>query len=244
MNGAKPEDYLPHDFWKAKRLSPNQLLVHDVKLQEKKGKTRLAIDEVPASSLMPSVPGERLQSSPTLPTADLAFTRSELEHIADLIDVYGWLSYFRVPKDTDTLKCRWIHVSSKFPEYIEGVFTGLSDWSLSPERKLEHLHLLNSSTRSNERWSKHGRSFSPFLQPLSSKDKGSHFDLSQSFLLSIPFLDWTIYPGPTPPLRFQVDEREGYASSRSSAHPLRTLTYLSSWPLPMRLLNSRHPSAA
>lgn len=41
-------------------------------------------------------------------------------------------------------------------------------------------------------------------------------------LLSIPFLDWTV-SGPTPPLRFQVDPRENYQSSRHSAHLLRSI---------------------
>ncbi|KAK3651511.1 hypothetical protein LTR56_005653 [Elasticomyces elasticus] len=41
-------------------------------------------------------------------------------------------------------------------------------------------------------------------------------------LVSVPFLDWTIL-GATPPLRFQVDRREGFQSSKSSAHVLRSV---------------------
>jgi len=41
-------------------------------------------------------------------------------------------------------------------------------------------------------------------------------------LLSVPFLDWTV-EGEPPPLRFQVDPKEGYQSSRSSSHMLRSI---------------------
>jgi hypothetical protein len=41
-------------------------------------------------------------------------------------------------------------------------------------------------------------------------------------LLSVPFLDWTV-EGQPPPLRFQVDPREGYQSSKSSSHMLRSI---------------------
>ena len=41
--------------------------------------------------------------------------------------------------------------------------------------------------------------------------------------MSLPFLDWTVFPGPTPPLRFHVDEREGRTSARTASHPLRSL---------------------
>jgi len=41
-------------------------------------------------------------------------------------------------------------------------------------------------------------------------------------LLSVPFLDWTI-DGEIPPLRFQVDKREDYQSSRSMSRLLRSI---------------------
>lgn len=41
-------------------------------------------------------------------------------------------------------------------------------------------------------------------------------------LLSVPFLDWSV-EGDPPPLRFQIDPREGYQSSRSSSHMIRSI---------------------
>lgn len=41
-------------------------------------------------------------------------------------------------------------------------------------------------------------------------------------LMCLPFLDWSIQ-GEKPPLRSQVDRREGYSSVRSSSHLLRTV---------------------
>ena len=41
-------------------------------------------------------------------------------------------------------------------------------------------------------------------------------------LMSLPLLDWTVHPGPPPSLRFQVDKRAQYTSSRAIMHPLRS----------------------
>lgn len=41
-------------------------------------------------------------------------------------------------------------------------------------------------------------------------------------LIVSPFLDWSVL-GPAPPLRFQVDRREGFRSARSSVHQLRSV---------------------
>lgn len=41
-------------------------------------------------------------------------------------------------------------------------------------------------------------------------------------LISLPFLDWSVQ-GEKPPLRFQVDRREGFISVRSSSHLIRTV---------------------
>lgn len=84
--------------------------------------------------------------------------------------------------------------------------------------KLDALRQIDRCIRSNERFSKHGKYFSPFFKPLyrSNNSSGS----GQAILASLPFLDWTI-PNP-PPLRHQIDDREKYASS-SSFHPLRSI---------------------
>lgn len=41
-------------------------------------------------------------------------------------------------------------------------------------------------------------------------------------LLAVPYLDWSV-KGQPPPLRFQIDKREGYSSGLSSSHLLRSL---------------------
>ncbi|KAK5707533.1 hypothetical protein LTR97_000070 [Elasticomyces elasticus] len=85
----------------------------------------------------------------------------------------------------------------------------------------ESMRMLDHAIQANTRFSKHGKHFAPFFQPLhtrtDAKDK-TVFPL----LVSVPFLDWTIL-GTTPPLRFQVDRREGFQSSKSSAHVLRSV---------------------
>ena len=220
-----------HDFWRGKRLTPAQLLVHDIKLEDRSYRpSRLVIDEIPSSNLVPDDVIELLKSCSTLPDSEIwsGSTGFERNYINGLIDAYGWLNCLRVSKDAiNSTKCRWIHVSSQFPEYIDGIFAGLSDWTKSSDEKIEELRRLGSAIRSNERWSKHGRFFSPLFSHLGERKHpnnegsgGNKLHQKTPFLMSIPFLDWTLYPGPTPPLRFQIDEREGYASSRSNAHPL------------------------
>lgn len=59
----------------------------------------------------------------------------------------------------------------------------------------------------------------PFWSDL--RAKGGE-QVAYPIFLSIPFLDWGVN-GEPPPLRFQVDKREGYSSSRSSSHLLRSI---------------------
>ncbi len=70
------------------------------------------------------------------------------------------------------------------------------------------------------RFSKHGKYFAPFSASLRSSDddNGNLYPL----LMCVPFLDWSIIGSP-PPLRFQIDKREGFRSSKGSAHLLRTI---------------------
>ena len=42
-------------------------------------------------------------------------------------------------------------------------------------------------------------------------------------LASFPFLDWTVYPGPPPSPRFQVDDRLEHPAAKFMGHPLRSL---------------------
>jgi hypothetical protein len=82
---------------------------------------------------------------------------------------------------------------------------------------LSALHQLDHCIYQNERFSKHGRYFTPFFEPL-----GDDADQDMPVLMSVPFLDWST-DGEPPPLRFQVDPREGYQSSKASGHQIRTI---------------------
>jgi hypothetical protein len=95
----------------------------------------------------------------------------------------------------------------------------LSDWSKDPEAILSSLRQVQHCIYQNERFSKHGKYFSPFFETLG---EGSVRDAEMPMLISVPFLDWGV-EGEHPPLRFQVDPREGYQSSRSSSHILRSI---------------------
>ncbi|KAL9086232.1 MAG: hypothetical protein Q9159_004297 [Coniocarpon cinnabarinum] len=210
-------------FWRGKPLTPSQLLVHDVRLHPPiSGRpARLALEEVPASSFIPK--HTDIDDLPrTLPEPELGSNNHEVQNLKTLRQSYGWLGWLRREEGViEPLQTRWIHVSSHFPEYLGGMFAGLSDWTQNPEVKLNGLRYLNAAVQGHERWSKHGRFFSPFCEAL--HDDESVALGERPHLLSVPFLDWTLYPGPPPPARFQIDEREAYASARSSAHPLRSL---------------------
>ncbi|EON67578.1 hypothetical protein W97_06946 [Coniosporium apollinis CBS 100218] len=100
----------------------------------------------------------------------------------------------------------------------------LSDWDKDHDSILSSFRQLEYCITQNERFSKHGRYFTPFIQDLSAETKHSTSWTSGEgpMLISIPFLDWTVN-GTTPPLRFQIDPREGYQSSRTSSHLVRSI---------------------
>jgi hypothetical protein len=155
--------------------------------------------------------------------------RSEQNRLRTLAAEYGWMNCLRsdvvqesIFDPPETRKCRWIHISSKFSDYLSGVLLALSDWSENPSSVAAALERLDHCIYQNERFSKHGRYFAPFYSHLLDDDDNSDGMGEGPMLLSVPFLDWTL-EGQTPPLRFQVDPREGYQSSRSSSHLLRSI---------------------
>lgn len=224
--------YRDESFWRHKPLTPSQLLIQDVGLESivPGSPARLELREVPSSSLYLSTPPRPHSEKSSDATSHgntllrkLGATRTEQQKLGDLQDDFGWMSQLRLHEDTDdTQICRWIHVSSKFPEYLQGVLLGLSDWKEKPQEKLDALRELDKAVYDNERFSKHGKFFSPFVRSLTTAQTTE--DLAAApLLVCLPFLDWTKYPGPVPPLRFNIDPRETSTSSRSSGHPLRTL---------------------
>jgi hypothetical protein len=225
-------DWSQDEYWHRRRLSPAQILIHDVRLAQKPWQTDENLagpwvdqNETLSSSLLTDLEGrDNLEKS--IDFESLTTNKQEQSRLKNLAHQYGWMNTLRgkgVQQNIDDApglrKCRWIHISSKFTEYLQGVVFALSDWNSHPDAGraiVATLRHLNQCTQQNERFSKHGRYFAPFLEPLSNARSGG------PVLMSVPFLDWSV-DGTPPSLRFQIDPREGFQSTRSSAHMLRSI---------------------
>jgi Mg2+ and Co2+ transporter CorA len=222
---ATATDWHSDPYWRNRRLSPGQIQIHDVRLDERRYDSGALLDihEVLTSSLLPDFENRAALAS-SIPLDDV--TKAERVHLQKIADEFGWLNVLRSNKvQTSTSdppelrKCRWIHISSKYSDYLSGCLLALSDWSKEPHRIVSALHQIEHCINQHERFSKHGRYFAPFFQRLNDGHEKSN---EGPMLLSVPFVDWTV-KGETPPLRFQVDPREGYQSSKSSSHMLRSI---------------------
>lgn len=213
--------------WRKKPLTPAQLLVHDVRIEKwmpNRG-PRLEIMERTAASIVPET-AARTSSASCVRATEASNNPIEKQNFTNLEEDYGWMRYLRLQKyqrhaydDEDSAKCRWIHCSSKFSEYLSGFL-----WALSDDMTIvaDSLRLLDHAIQRQTRFSKHGKYFMPFWQTLQPSNGSDEPDALYPMLISVPFLDWTVL-GSTPPLRFQVDRREGYQSARTSAHLLRSI---------------------
>ncbi|KAF2793296.1 hypothetical protein K505DRAFT_244772 [Melanomma pulvis-pyrius CBS 109.77] len=223
-------DWQDDVYWRNRRLTPAQIQVHDIRLEGWRADVgpMLEMKEVLSSTLLPDLE-KRDSLVNSLPLEEATKNRNEQNHLRTLAAEYGWMNCLRSNEIQETLsdapdmrKCRWIHISSKFSDYLSGCLLALSDWAKNPPETVAALHQLEHCIYQNERFSKHGRYFAPFFQDLleghgDKRDKGDG-----PMLLSVPFLDWTV-EGQRPPLRFQVDPREGYQSGKSSSHLLRSI---------------------
>lgn len=221
--GAEPKfDWQSDPYWRNRRLSPAQIQVHDVHLQDRPHDVgqMLEMREVLSSLLLPELRA-RDDLAINLPVEKATPNRNEQVQLKRLANEFGWMNVLRCDPHGET-RTRWIHISSKFSDYLPGCLLGLSDWSKDPMRHAAALQQLNHTINQQERFSKHGRYFAPFSQHLEDfyDEDGARAD--GPMLLSVPFLDWTV-EGDTPPLRYQIDPREGYQSARSSAHLLRSV---------------------
>jgi Mg2+ and Co2+ transporter CorA len=221
-------DYDADPLWKSKPLTPAQILTHDIKLESLRADRgpMLECNERAPSSLVPD-------AAATTSRADFARSEAaavnpiEERRFKRLEEDFGWIKHLRLKdrpnpsadgSQTAAANCRWIHCSSKYPEYLNGFL-----YALVEDTKIvsKCMHLLDNAVQQKQRFSKHGKHFVPFvtlLTPLSHGGSGSSYPM----LISTPWLDWSIN-GQTPPLRFQIDRKEGYTSSRSSCHPIRSL---------------------
>lgn len=232
--GATPVqvDWQSDQYWKNRRLSPAQLQVHDIRLEDTGWKTdshgMLEMHEVLSSTLLPALE-ERDRLAKSIDYENLTKNRSEQMNLRNLAHEYVWMNCLRsedvqqsVADPANFRKCRWIHISSKFSDYLSGCLLALSDWNRKPSQVVRALQQLEHCVYQQERFSKHGRYFAPFFQYLLDDVDDEDDCTIDPLLLSVPFLDWSV-EGETPPLRFQIDPREGYQSSRSSSHLLRSI---------------------
>ncbi len=229
---APQVDWTLDPYWRQRRLSPAQLQIFDVRLEAWRQDIgdRLEMRETLSSSFFDEL-RERDSLASRISIDEWTRVRNEQVRFKGLAAEFGWMNCLRskhaqdVPLvdglDQHASKCRWIHISSKFTDYLSGCLLGLSDWDKNPSQIMAALRQLEHCVNQQERFSKHGRYFAPFFQYLS-EGPSDEKDLDCPMLLSIPFLDWTIH-GEPPPLRFQIDPREGYGSSRGTAHLLRSI---------------------
>ena len=231
VKGSEPVyDWDADPYWRNRRLSPAQVQVHDIRLEgwRQDVGAMLEMREVLSSSLLPDLE-ERDSLANSMPIEEATKNRNEQVQLRSLANEFGWMNVLRSDNvqnnmfdAPDSRKCRWIHISSKFWDYLPGCLLGLSDWSENPKWTAATLHQLEHCINQQERFSKHGRYFAPFFQHLGEDYGDDEGKEDGPMLLSVPFLDWTV-DGETPPLRFQVDKREGYQSSRSTSHLIRSV---------------------
>ncbi|SMY19106.1 unnamed protein product [Zymoseptoria tritici ST99CH_1A5] len=215
--------------WRQKPLTPAQLLVNDVRmdtLRPDRGAMLEMCERVP-SSIVPET-AAYTPSASLLRIANANANPIEKQRLTNLEEDFGWMRHLRLESrqhglqsSSESAKCRWIHCSSKFPEYLQGFLWALSD---DLNNITESMRLLDLAIQRQTRFSKHGKYFAPFSQTLrpQSMNDAANEDSVYPMLISVPFLDWTIN-GSTPPLRFQVDRRERFLSARSSAHVVRSI---------------------
>jgi Mg2+ and Co2+ transporter CorA len=217
-------DYEADPRWRNKPFTPAQIQVHDIRLEKWRPDRgpMLECNERFASAIVPETAAS-VPSASYVRAADAASNPIEKQRFATLEEEYGWMRQLRLLShqqhaydSEDSAKCRWIHCASKFPEYLRGAL-----WALSKDLSdiSACLQTLDNTIQRQTRFSKHGKCFAPFSQPLAAHQGN---DMMYPMLLSVPFLDWSIL-GAKPPLRFQVDRREGFHSARSSSHLLRSV---------------------
>lgn len=220
------KDYDADTRWRSKPLTPNNVLVSDIRLESlraDRGPMLEANEQIP--SLLVSDTACQTSAAGVARAAEASANPIEEHRFLRLEDDFGWIRHLRLEKSQKSLdesehfpQCRWIHCSSKYPEYLGGFLYALTKDSNAVS---ESMQLLEIAIQQKQRFSKHGKHFVPFLAPLTSQYQ-SKTGPSYPMLMSTPWLDWSIN-GQTPPLRFQVDRKEGYHSSRSACHPLRSL---------------------
>lgn len=132
---AEPVDWHADEYWRRRKLSPAQLLIHDVRIDDwaqtsaGAGDSRsrapwLEISETMSSSLAPALAArhrlaETIAAGAGAPDELVAgaISRQERSQLRALADEYGWINCLRSagvqehPEDPlDLRKCRWMCV--------------------------------------------------------------------------------------------------------------------------------------
>lgn len=113
MSGQLDQSF--SDLWAKKFLTPQQLVVHDVRLEDWGPRIpNLEIREKTAADLVPSS-AALTPSSRLLRASEAANNPIERQRLTSLEEQWGWLSFLRLskrhddPEDPgDTVVCRWM----------------------------------------------------------------------------------------------------------------------------------------
>lgn len=178
--------------WTHKPLTPAQLLVNDIQIQtlRRTGGPRLEIVPQPSWSLVPDYAVEDSLSW-RRKASDAAKNSIQRQQFLDLEGGYGWIRSLRLnhldsAEDRQPLstKCRWIHCSSKFEDYLEGFL-----WALSEDYTTlaELMPSLKTTIEQHAPYYKHGRCFTPFSAFLGPSAHDG--EISYPLFRSVPFLD-------------------------------------------------------
>ncbi len=114
-----PVDYQNEPYWSGKRLSPIQLMVHDVKLAPWPGGHHAADSILEMNEVLPSAFAPDSETRDALRSivhpATLTANRSEQSKLKSLLAEYGWLNCLRselvqehVSDPPNLRKCRWM----------------------------------------------------------------------------------------------------------------------------------------
>ncbi|KAI9891541.1 MAG: hypothetical protein M1814_002664 [Vezdaea aestivalis] len=223
----EPKPRVPHEeddpYWKNKRLNPSRMQVRDITIEDAtrsphhpnpaKSEGRLSCDDADVPDLKryaTQLDDEIIRLEENLPP----MIEWEKARVNELLKDYGWMKGLRKENSPSSWRCRWIHIPSLFPDHLRGVLLSMSK---SQSAAIVNCRVLEECITRNERFSRHGKYFSAFIKRFpENKDTNEPPPL----LLSFPFIDWTVHPGPSPQPRHQVDSAHG---SIFQSHPLRSM---------------------
>lgn len=114
-----PPGLEPNDPWQRKRLTPHQLLVHDVRLEQWRpsAEPRLELRERVARDIVPTS-AVHTPSLKLIRASNAARNPIERQRLIGLEEEYGWMSNLRIRRTQDsfsdaddTAKLRWVYVA-------------------------------------------------------------------------------------------------------------------------------------